>query len=149
MQPLREMDRCTSGPAEQGSLRILLAEDDPAMRALVSGALRVDGHEVTELPDGGRLLVWIARCCRGEVPLPDLIVSDVQMPVMTGAAMLKGLRDARLLLPVVLMTAFPDTHTRWQAESFDAALIAKPFRMEELREVIRRELSPQRSEGKR
>lgn len=120
--------------------RIIVADDDAAMRRMVADTLRVDGHEVVELADGGRLLVLITRCCRGEVSIPDLIVSDVRMPVMTGLAMLKGVRDAHWKIPVILMTAFPDTDTLWRAKVLDAKVLAKPFTLEELRTVARASL---------
>ena len=116
--------------------RIVVADDDDAMRRMVADTLRVDGHDVVELADGGRLLVLIARCCRGEVSIPDLIVSDVRMPVMTGLAMLKGLRDAHWKIPVILMTAFPDTDTLWRAKVLDAKVLAKPFTLEELERAL-------------
>lgn len=122
--------------------RIVVADDDDAMRRMVADTLRVDGHDVVELADGGRLLVLIARCCRGEVSIPDLIVSDVRMPVMTGLAMLKGLRDAHWKIPVILMTAFPDTDTLWRAKALDAKVLAKPFTLEELRSVASASLVP-------
>lgn len=120
--------------------RIVVADDDSAMRRMVVETLREDGHDVVELPDGGRLLVLIAQCCRGDVSIPDLIVSDVRMPVMTGLAMLKGLRDAHWKIPVILMTAFPDADTLWRAKVLDAKVLAKPFALEELRRVARASL---------
>jgi DNA-binding response OmpR family regulator len=115
---------------------IIVAEDDPDMRALVGEALRNDGYDVAEASDGGRLLVLLARCSRCEVAFPDLIVSDIRMPVMSGLGMLKGVRDAHWSVPVVLMTAFPDHETRWKAESFAAEVLAKPFRMNELCDLV-------------
>jgi DNA-binding response OmpR family regulator len=115
--------------------RIIVAEDDTEMRKLVVDTLREDDREIIEVPDGGRLLVLIAQCCREDAP-PDLIVSDVRMPVMTGLAMLKGVRDAHWTIPVVLMTAFPDADTKWRAASLAATVLAKPFPMRELREVV-------------
>ena len=123
------------------SARIVVAEDDREMLQLVTTMLREEGHDVVEVSDGGRLLVLIARCCRGDGHIPDLIVSDVRMPVMTGLAMLKGVREAHWTIPVVLMTAFPDADTKWRAESLDATVLAKPFRMNELRELVARRLA--------
>ena len=116
------------------------------MLRLVARALQSEGHDVIELADGGRLLVLLAQSRTDRVArVPDLIVSDVRMPVMTGLAMLKGVRDAHWMIPVVLMTAFPDAYTRWRAESLDATILAKPFRLEELRAVVARRLAESRS----
>lgn len=118
-------------------MRIVVAEDDPGMRELVVNTLRDDAHDVVMVPDGGRLLVLLARYAREELPMPDLIITDERMPVMTGLAMLKGLRDAHWHIPVLLMTAFPDQQTKWHAESLDARLLTKPFPLEALREAVR------------
>lgn len=141
----RTHDRVSSSPHihdPPSSARVIVADDDGAMRRLVADTLRAEGHDVVELPDGGRLLVLIARCCRGDVAIPDLIVSDVRMPVMTGLAMLKGLRDAHWKIPVILMTAFPDAETVWRAKVLDARVLAKPFSLDELRRAARASLEP-------
>lgn len=119
-------------------MKIIVAEDDPGMRDLVVTTLREDAHDVEVVPDGGRLLVLLARYAREELPMPDVIVSDIRMPVMTGLGMLKGLRDAHWHIPVILMTAFPDPQTKLHAESLDARVLTKPFPLEALREAVRR-----------
>lgn len=121
--------------------RILVAEDDHEMLKLVAGALQGDGHEVLEVCDGGRLLVLLAQCCKGETDVPDLIISDVRMPVMTGLAMLKAVREARWTIPVIVMTAFPDADTKWRAESLGATVLAKPFPLSDLRALVIRRLA--------
>jgi DNA-binding response OmpR family regulator len=122
--------------------RVILAEDDADLLAVVALALRDDGLDVVEVPDGGRLLVLLAQCCKEDALLPELIISDVRMPVMTGLAMLKAVREAGWRLPVVLMTAFPDDDTMWRAQSLDATVLVKPFDLAELREVVARCLAP-------
>lgn len=123
------------------SARVVVAEDDGEMRKLVVDTLRAAGYHVMEVPDGGRLLVLLAQCARDHALVPDLIVSDIRMPVMTGLAMLKGVREAHWTIPVILMTAFPDADTTWRAESLDATVLAKPFPLGELRELVTRRLA--------
>jgi DNA-binding response OmpR family regulator len=120
-------------------VRVLVAEDDPEMRRLVADALRKDGYEIVEEPDGGRLLVRIAAIYsfdRTSDPF-DLIVSDVRMPVCSGLDILQGLRDAHWKTPVVLMTAFGDDETRARASKLGASLFDKPFTMQALRAKVR------------
>ena len=121
--------------------RIVVAEDDGEMRKLVVATLRAAGHDILEVADGGRLLVLLARCARDHALVPDLIVSDIRMPVMTGLSMLKGVREAHWTIPVILMTAFPDADATWRAESLDATVLAKPFPLGELRELVARRLA--------
>jgi DNA-binding response OmpR family regulator len=122
--------------------RVLVAEDDVEMRAIVADALRGDGYDVVELVDGGRLLVEIAARMKAEVDAAaesvDLIVSDVRMPVCTGLQILAALRDAHWRTPVVLMTAFGDETTRRHAQTLAAVLLDKPFEMDQLRAVVAR-----------
>jgi DNA-binding response OmpR family regulator len=114
--------------------RVVVAEDDPDMRALVCDALTREGYEVTALPDGARLLVRIARQYRHLDPAApiDLIVSDIRMPVVSGLEILQGLRDAHCRTPVILMTAFGDPALRRQVEALGALLLDKPVRIEEI-----------------
>jgi DNA-binding response OmpR family regulator len=123
--------------------RIVVAEDDPDMRALVADTLRRDGYDVTELPNGGELLVRIGRQYRREEPAApiDLLVSDIRMPVITGLAILRGLREAHSTMPVVLMSAFADAAIRSEAESLDAVLLDKPLSPSVLRAEVRRLLT--------
>jgi two-component system chemotaxis response regulator CheY len=108
------------------------------MRSLVSQSLRRDGHEVFEVGDGARLLVRIGRQYNNDAPEPqiDLIVTDLQMPVVTGLAILRGLRAGHCTTPVVLMTAFGDEPTRREAADLGALLLDKPFAMDELRALV-------------
>jgi CheY-like chemotaxis protein len=123
--------------------RIVVAEDDADMCALVADTLRRDGYDVTEVPDGGDLLVRIERQYRADEPeaLIDLLVSDVRMPVITGLAIVRALRDAHSTMPVLLMSAFADAATRSEAESLDAVLLDKPLRPSVLRAEVHRLLT--------
>jgi DNA-binding response OmpR family regulator len=119
--------------------RVLVADDDVEMRHLVAESLRRDDYDVVEESDGGRLLVRVASVYsfdRLNDPF-DLIVSDIRMPVCSGLAILKGLREARWTTPVILMTAFGDDETRERAEKLGALLFDKPFKMDVLRLVVR------------
>lgn len=122
-----------------GVRRVLLAEDDPEMRALLCLAMRRDGYEVIEATDGAQLLVYLeslAMSLPGQ-PAPDIIVSDIHMPGYSGLDLLSAMREANLELPVILITAFSDKATRGQAERFAAILLDKPLDIDDLRRVVR------------
>jgi DNA-binding response OmpR family regulator len=142
----RDRGGAKNASAPQGA-RVVLAEDDLQMRRLVAESMRADGYHVIELVDGAQLLVRIARQYRMRDPDEriDLIISDIRMPVITGLAILKGLRDAHCTTPVILMTAFGDDVTRRAAFDLGATLFDKPFKMGDLREVARRLLNRWRS----
>ena len=116
---------------------VLLAEDDHEMRRLVADALRGDGYDVEELPDGSWLLGRVARA-HAEPPLSvALILTDVRMPGCSGLDVLKGVRAARWQVPFILMTAFGDDEIRESALALGATLFDKPFAIEELCAAVR------------
>jgi CheY-like chemotaxis protein len=82
--------------------RILLAEDDAALRGLMAAALAKDGHEVVQASDGSEVLDLLAE------ETLDVIVSDVHMPGWSGLDALAGLSRDPASPPVVLVTAFGD-----------------------------------------
>jgi DNA-binding response OmpR family regulator len=121
---------------EADTKRIIVAEDDAEMRDLIAAALRKDGHEVTAVSDGAKLLVEVVA--RPPERGLDLIVSDLRMPVSSGLQILKGLREAGWKTPFVLLTAFGDDQTRSVAESLDAVFLDKPFELDTLRATVRK-----------
>lgn len=134
---------------------ILLAEDDAELRTLIAHALREAGHAVLEAGNGFELLDRIEAAIAWGEPARrpiSLIVSDVRMPGMTGIDVLSVLRCAYWATPVILMSAFADATLRGEAwELGAAAVIAKPFAMEELlgavRVALRRSASSTRKAG--
>ena len=108
---------------------ILVVDDDPAIRRLVSDVLSMEGYRVRTEADGpsGLRSVQALR--------PDLVVLDVMMPGMDGHAVLERIRatDGGEDLPVVMLTAAAGDAQAWQAwtEGVDYFL-AKPFDPSEL-----------------
>jgi CheY-like chemotaxis protein len=122
----------------QRGVNVLLAEDDDEMRDLLATALRKDGHQVTEVADGGRLLAYLqAAAVKGDLwPMPDILVSDVRMPGFSGLDVLDALRTAEVHIPVVLISAFGDRETHDRAFNLGAAMLDKPFDIEQLRLTV-------------
>src|SRR5438552_836149 len=78
--------------------RVVVADDDPSMRALLTDLLRLDGWRVSVAADGEELLFHVVRAFAfdaGGPPAIDLIVSDVWMPFCSGLDVLERLREAR------------------------------------------------------
>ncbi len=82
--------------------KILVADDEPDMRSLLSDLLEAAGHEVTEAENGQIAYQQIQR------EAPDLVLMDVLMPMMNGIQVLQRLRNdpTTQTLPVILLTAF-------------------------------------------
>jgi CheY-like chemotaxis protein len=123
--------------------RVLLVEDDPEMRELMALALQGDGYEVREAADGLEALRLLGA--EGN-PGIDLVVSDIRMPGCSGLEMLQRLRGRPSQVPVVLVTAFGDRETHARARRLGAALLDKPFELDDLRELVFEALDP-RSPG--
>lgn len=117
--------------------KILIAEDDPASRELLLEILGELGYELLEARDGGEALRQIEQAS------PDLVLLDIQMPVLDGFAVLRRLRqDPRFAsLPVIALTAYAMREDREKtlAAGFDAH-ISKPIDLAALRTQIERHL---------
>ncbi len=120
--------------------RILIAEDEPRIAAFLSQGMSSNGYAVTVATDG-RTALHLARS--GEA---DLMVLDLGLPGLDGAAVLAELRAARSALPVIVLTArtsLQDTVDILDAGADD--FMPKPFRIDELLARIRLRLQPDRA----
>jgi DNA-binding response OmpR family regulator len=109
--------------------RILFADDDPGMRAIVVINLEAEGFAVTTVEDGNSALEEAERL------LPDLIVLDVMMPGRDGLAVLQELRRSPTAsgIPVVLLTAKVTDADVWDGWKAGADYyMTKPFKPEDL-----------------
>jgi two-component system response regulator MprA len=107
--------------------RILVVDDEPAVRESLDRALRLEGHEVELAGNGEQALRAI-----GDRP-PDAVVLDVMMPVLDGLATCRALRAAGLRIPVLMLTARDSVSDR--VAGLDAGAddyLVKPFALEEL-----------------
>lgn len=124
--------------------RILLTEDDDAVRAFVDRALQLDGHEVVQAEDGAAGLEVLQRE-RGRF---DLLLTDIKMPVMDGIALaLTAARDYPDL-SILLMTGFADQRER--AHGLDALIhdvVTKPFSLADIRAAVNEVVALKRLEG--
>jgi len=118
--------------------RILLAEDDPELRSLLAEALRRDGHQVMEVANGVALDDVIRELAAQSPGHPhEIVISDVRMPGRTGLSVLESHRGCPWCPRFIFMTGFGDEELRDEARGLGAAaVIEKPFEMDELREVL-------------
>ncbi len=113
-------------------MSILLVDDDPAMRSLVSDELRDEGYHVIQMADGRDAL-----SCLGQYS-PALIITDLRMPY-GGMELVDRFKTKAPRTPIILMTAFGDKDTESLAYKWGAsAYFNKPVRMSELKTAIRR-----------
>ena len=113
--------------------RVLIADDEESMRSLVARAIAMDGHETVTAEDGAEALDILTR----EQGAFDLLLTDIQMPVMDGIALaLTAARDFPNL-KILLMTGFADQRER--ASGLNAIVhdvVTKPFSVHDIRTAV-------------
>ncbi len=120
--------------------RLLLVEDDAAVRRSIAETLSEEGFDVREADGAPAALKLLAECD------PEIVLSDVRMPGMDGIELLRLLRERAPTVDVVLMTAYDDMATVARAMregAFD--FLVKPLKLAELRKVLSRLLEDRRS----
>jgi len=125
-------------PQDPHPKRVLVAEDDAAMRDLLLIVLRERGYAVDCVSSGSQMMrVLSERRPDGSLAEPfDLIVTDVRMPGASGLDAIDQLRRAGGLTPVIAVTAFPHDATRNRAQRLEINLLAKPFDLDALRSAV-------------
>jgi len=113
--------------------RILIAEDEEPVRALVTRALAEEGHFVVAAVDGIEALDMIQR----EDGAFDLLLADIKMPGMDGIALALAVARDYPKLPILLMTGYADQRERaFGLEALITDVIAKPFALAETKFAV-------------
>ncbi len=113
--------------------RILIAEDEEALRALCARALMGDGHDVRTACDGTDALDLVGR----ENGRFDLLLTDIRMPIMDGIALALAVARDHPDITILLMTGYADQRER--AHGLNAIIhdvISKPFTVAALRGAV-------------
>ena len=115
---------------------VLLAEDDHALRTLLSSLLRKDGHRVIATADGDELVLAHAGLPPGRAGR-TVVVSDLAMPNKGGLSACEEIRSQQPDVAVVLMGAFSEVGDEERAVALRAAMLVKPFELSRLRALVR------------
>ena len=124
----------TSADGDLGRPRILVVDDDPAARQLLTDLLEGEGYAVTNTPDGLSALAAVERA------VPAMIISDVSMPGMDGFELVRELRarTASADVPILLLSAIAQPTRRVTGLDLGADdFVAKPVDLDELLARIR------------
>ena len=113
--------------------RVLIVDDEDSMRLLVARAIAMDGHDIMTASDGAEALEILGSADSAF----DLLLTDIQMPIMDGIALaLAAARDFPDLT-ILLMTGFADQRERasgLNAIAYD--VITKPFSVADIRTAV-------------
>jgi signal transduction histidine kinase len=121
--------------APQDSLRILVVEDEPLVREVITVYLDEDGHRVETAENG---VEGLKRFEAGEF---DIVLTDRAMPEMNGDQLAIAIKERQPTMPVVLLTGFGDLmEGGGERPSGVDVIVSKPFTFDTLRDAIRKGL---------
>lgn len=112
---------------------ILIIDDEPDLVDLIADELT--DYQIEKAYNGREAIAKI------EASAPDLIVSDVVMPLMDGLSMLRTLREKGIQIPVIFVTGFAETakiREAWKLGAFD--FLDKPVNYDQLRSLVQKGL---------
>ncbi|HKR92884.1 cell cycle two-component system response regulator CpdR [Novosphingobium sp.] len=107
-------------------IRILLAEDDPAMRTYLTRALQNAGYDVVAVDRGSAALPYL------ESEEFDLLLSDIVMPEMDGIELAQRCAEISPLTKVMFITGFAAVTLRASREAPHAKVLSKPFHLRDI-----------------
>lgn len=138
----QELHKHQPDPLLQGK-RILVADDEPAIRDTLSNILKQKGAEVTVCQNGGRTIEELENAAKQGMHF-DMVISDIKMPDRNGYEVYRTAKSIDANTPVILMTGFGyDPHhsiVRASQEGLQSFLF-KPFKVSQLMEVVTRSLA--------
>ena len=107
-------------------IRILLAEDEDAMRTYLARALENAGYEVVAVDRGTAALPWL------ETEAFDLLLSDIVMPEMDGIELAQRCANISPETKVMFITGFAAVSLKASREAPQAKILSKPFHLRDL-----------------
>ena len=132
------------GPGNKSAARVLVVEDEPTVAALIADVLREGGFQVDILLDG------ISALQKTEHERYDLLICDLKMPGMNGEMLYQSLQERGDPLQQRVLFVTGDilaAHSHEFLERHHLPHLAKPFRMEELSQVVHELLQAKRLAG--
>ncbi len=116
---------------------VLVADDDDDLRDLIAETLRSDGYTVVEARDGCEALDYLTYALDIPALRPDILLTDVRMPRLSGLGVLEALKMAEVIVPTVVMTMLEDESGRAVAKRLGAVgVLRKPFDVDDLRTAL-------------
>lgn len=111
----------------------MIADDEPNLRRVLSVILLRDGYTVRTAANGLEALQAV------EKEQPDVVITDLKMPKLSGMQLLRKLKDRDETLPVIMITAFGSVGEAVEAVKAGAFdYLEKPFEQEQIRQVVRK-----------
>ena len=138
MSAVREVEiQRSEGPSMS---HILVVDDDESHRTLLSDFLETLGYQTRQAKDGREALDML------DEDLPDAVLLDLRMPVMSGWGLLEALKKMPRArnLPIIIISAYG---FEWEAELVGASgYVSKPVDLDKVRETVERIIGPPRAQ---
>ncbi|MDO9512327.1 MAG: response regulator [Bacteroidales bacterium] len=118
--------------------RILVIDDELSIRLLLENYLKKT-YEVVSLNNGEEGLIWLQK------NIPELIICDIQMPLMNGYDFIKNVRASGFLkhTPIIMLSGEESSDSRVKCYKLGAQdFLLKPFNIQELDQVILKNINP-------
>lgn len=129
--------------ALEGRETVLIADDEEMVRLVMKAVLSYRGYKVIEATDGGHLF----EVLRTQATAPDLVLLDVDMPRVNGWEALRQLTAEWPRLPVIMLSGGAvDSDSSRARERGATGFLAKPFKNEQLVQLVRKTLDDARAE---
>lgn len=127
-----------------GPLKIVLIDDDQGVLRALGLVLQTLGHQTALFTSGSEGLSYLTHN-----PGVDIVVSDLRMPTMDGAEVLRQIRQRHPTIPVVIMSGHASQNDRATLIALGArGVLSKPFSPQELLELADRERRNNEARGK-
>lgn len=131
-----------SGKSDKSSKKILVVDDDEALRSVLEETLVSFNYQVTTASDGQEALEKLKQ------ENYDLVITDIKMPRMNGNELLKEIKQVSPGIPVVIITAYPAAYSQqWIMEEGADGYLTKPFHIDKIDKLIR-ELTLEKASSK-
>ncbi len=116
-----------------GTENILVVDDDPESRMTYSEFLTDSGYRVIARPDGTSAIATVR-----EISGIDLVITDYQMPDMTGIDLIRNLRKILPFAQMIMLTAYGSIETYFRSRDLGVfEFVSKPVRKKELMRIVR------------
>jgi len=115
---------------------VLVVDDDEAIRSALCEILELEGYTVRGVANGREALQEVERHC------PELVLLDMQMPIMDGWAFARAARERGITVTILVLTAAMNAE-RWASEIQADGWISKPFDLDQLFTEVERLCPPQ------
>jgi len=120
-----------------GALRVLIVEDDPGVSRLALRALTRANYDIRAVALGQDAIALF----EAEQWLPDLVLSDLELPDMTGLDLLRWCREHGKRIPFLLSSGDSEALAALDGRAIGATILGKPWELGELDRAVRRALA--------